>query len=179
METSRTRILDDEDDSDLDENEQDLKGQRRKVTLDPGQLDDLLNFSDENDDECSEFDQLSRQGSIDSILSQDNNNGLDKASPKKKGHQRRHSLTVCETPDLKSLGGTKPRKPPQIVFETQMSNISTTTLSSSGSVTPTSDPGTPKIEANDGLDDESPALAEDSIAQMQARLHAEFMQSVS
>ena len=130
-ENSRTKILDD------DQDEDDLKNaSRRKVTLDPGLVDDLLNFSDEE----SEFEEgLSKQGSLDSILSHEssnwnlNNNQNDcdintttsTSSPtKKRGHQRRHSLTVCETPQPKL------HKPP--LFETQtsqVSNISTNTSS--------------------------------------------------
>ena len=79
---------------------------RRKVTLDPGLLDDLLNFSDEDESDAEET-ELSRQGSLDSIISQEliskqNNNKnpevtQETGSPSKwkKGHQRRHSLTVC------------------------------------------------------------------------------------
>lgn len=172
-ESSRTRILDNHEDN------EDLTGQqRRKVTLDPGQLDDLLNFSDEEE---SDFEQeLSRQGSLDSILSQESIHPKDKESSpsKQKGHQRRHSLTVCETPTFacQNQSSVKPRKPPKLVLETQMSNMSSSTAMSSGSATPTSDPGTPKLEETE---EQQCPLASDSIAQMQARLHAEFLQSVS
>ena len=68
---------------------------------------------------------------------------------------------------------TKPHKPP--LFETQISNISSNL--SSGSATPTSEPGTPICD--DNLEEQNdPALADTSIEQMQARLHAEFLQSV-
>ena len=176
-ESSRTRILDD------DTEEDDIKsGTRRKVTLDPGLLDDLLNFSDEEESETEE--QMSRQGSLDSIMSHESRNVPEspQESPQKtfkKGHQRRHSLTVCETPKRTINEPLKPRKPPQLVFETQTSTISNvSTLSSStsgsGSVTPTSQPMTPKYQRSP-----SPALDQSSLAQMQARLHAEFLQSVS
>ena len=105
MESSRTRILDDQnfDETDLKL----LDSNRRKVTLDPGLLDDLLNFSDEDESDAEET-ELSRQGSLDSIISQEsiskqNNNknpdvSQETGSPSKwkKGHQRRHSLTVCK-----------------------------------------------------------------------------------
>jgi len=166
-ESSRTRILDDEN------LEDDIKsGTRRKVTLDPGLLDDLLNFSDEEESETE--DQLSRQGSLDSIMS-----GVPESPQKspqksfKKGHQRRHSLTVCETPK-RTISESKPRKPP--MFETQtstISNVSVESSSSSGSVTPTSQHSTPKFRQRSP----SPALDESSLAQMQERLHAEFLQS--
>ena len=45
-----------------------------------------------------------------------------------------------------------------------------------GSATPTSQPGTPKFEAVE--ETSKPPLDPSSIAQMQARLHAEFLQSV-
>ena len=45
-----------------------------------------------------------------------------------------------------------------------------------GSATPTSQPGTPKFEAAEEIS--NPLLDSTSIAQMQARLHAEFLQSV-
>ena len=183
MESSRTRILDDDN-----ENEDIKSGTRRKVTLDPGLLDDLLNFSDEDESEVEE-EPLSRQGSLDSIMSHESRTALESSpsqenspvkTPFKKGHQRRHSLTVCETP--KRLVNTietssKPRKPPQLVFETQTSTISNVSTedrtSSSDSVTPTSQHSTPKFRSP------SPALDESSLAQMQERLHAEFLQSVS
>ena len=166
MEISRTKLLD----ADADNKDFKKDSNRREVTLDPGQLDDLLNFSDE--DESDFENELSRQGSLDSILSTENscnNNKSQKSSAENspsKGHKRRHSLTVCETPiNLENL-----RKPPQL--DTQMSTLSNVTLSSeSGSVTPEN--ATPHLESP-----ESPPLASDSIAQMQARLHAEFLQSV-
>ena len=142
MESSRTRLLDDDD---IDHDDDDIKANnnRRKVTLDPGLLDDLLNFSDE-DEELS-----SKQGSLDSIISQEsrsNDIGVpsNDQSPKKRGHQRRHSLTVCETPKRTVVVQQQqqpPRKRPPM-FETQISSISTassSSSSSSGSVTPTSD----------------------------------------
>ena len=62
--------------------------------------------------------------------------------------------------------------------ETQTSTISTASTEgqSSDSVTPTSQYSTPKFE---GGRSPSPALDESSLAQMQERLHAEFLQSVS
>merc|ERR1712223_537237 len=47
-------------------------------------------------------------------------------------------------------------------------------MGSSGSATPTSQPGTPKFEAAEEIS--NPLLDSTSIAQMQARLHAEFSQ---
>ena len=182
VESSRTRILDDDN-----ENEDIQSGTRRKVTLDPGLLDDLLNFSDEEESEPEE--QLSRQGSLDSIMSHESRTAtnLESTSPSretspvktpfKKGHQRRHSLTVCETPKRNSEISNKPRKPPQLVLETQTSTISNVSTedrtSSSDSLTPTSQHSTPQVRSP------SPALDESSLAQMQERLHAEFLQSVS
>ena len=93
--------------------------------MDPSLVSDLLNFSDEESE--IEDNDISRQGSLDSVISVNNNdqyyndqnnsktNGktnkkrlvLDMAlhgtpppSPTTagKGHRRRHSLTVCETP---------------------------------------------------------------------------------
>ena len=184
VESSRTRILDDDN-----ENEDIQSGTRRKVTLDPGLLDDLLNFSDEEESEPEE--QLSRQGSLDSIMSHESRTAtnLESTSPSretspvktpfKKGHQRRHSLTVCETPKRVCTNeiSNKPRKPPQLVLETQTSTISNVSTedrtSSSDSLTPTSQHSTPQVRSP------SPALDESSLAQMQERLHAEFLQSVS
>ena len=102
MESSRTRILDD-DNGDI-EDIRSGNALRRKVTLDPGLLDDLLNFSDEEESEVEE--EMSRQGSLDSIMSRDESRSMESPSKEsspakssfKKGHQRRHSLTVCETP---------------------------------------------------------------------------------
>jgi len=191
MERSRTRILDDEnfDETDL----KSLDTNRRKVTLDPGLLDDLLNFSDEEESDPEDT-ELSRRGSMDSIISQEsinrqNNNKKQQpeatqqetGSPSKwkKGHQRRHSLTVCETPVRTNPNPTnqkqpiKPHKPP--LFETQFSNISSNL--SSGSATPTSEPGTPTCDEEQIDEQTDPVLAETSIEQMQARLHAEFLQS--
>ena len=184
MESSRTRILDD-DNGDI-EDIRSGNALRRKVTLDPGLLDDLLNFSDEEESEVEE--EMSRQGSLDSIMSRDESRSMESPSKEsspakssfKKGHQRRHSLTVCETPKRNNEQPGKPRKPPQLVFETQtstISNVSTSTEDqSSDSVTPTSQYSTPKFE---GARSPSPALDESSLAQMQERLHAEFLQSVS
>ena len=50
---------------------------------------------------------------------------------------------------------------------------------SSGSATPTSEPGTPTCDDEQIDEQTDPVLAETSIEQMQARLHAEFLQSVS
>ena len=185
MESSRTRILDDDNGDDIDAIRSG-NALRRKVTLDPGLLDDLLNFSDEDESEVEE-EQLSRQGSLDSIMSHESRtmeSPSKESSPEKtfkKGHQRRHSLTVCETPKRivnNEQQSGKPRKPPQLVFETQTSTISTASTEgqSSDSVTPTSQYSTPKFE---GGRSPSPALDESSLAQMQERLHAEFLQSVS
>lgn len=187
VESSRTRIMDD-DDEERDDNDEDHKG-RRKVTLDPGLLDDLLNFSDE-DESSDQDEEYSKKGSLDSIFSASGsswnlNNNKDvppsETSPEKVarfGHQRRHSLTVCETPKRVNpdVTSSKPRKPPDLVFSTQISTVSTISTASSGSVTPTSDPTTPTFEGCQSP--ELPALSKSSMAQMQARLHAEFLQSV-
>ena len=88
---------------------------------------------------------------------------------------------VCETPVRTNPNATnqkqpiKPHKPP--LFETQFSNISSNL--SSGSATPTSEPGTPTCDEEQIDEQTDPVLAETSIEQMQARLHAEFLQSVS
>ena len=191
-ESSRTRLLDSHEGQQAIQRTKENNDNRRKVTLDPGLMDDLLNFSDEEiDDQNDDLEGLSRQGSLDSIISQDFNEKSAKDSSQnsspdkshKRGHQRRHSLTVCETPVFGSFDDKRVyyeppldqqrKKPP--MFETQISTLSSNL--SSGSVTPTSDPGTPKFE--DEIEDENLTLAPDSIAQMQARLHAEFLQSVS
>jgi len=182
-ESSRTKLLDDEN---IDHaSAEDFKDARRKVTLDPSLVDDLLNFSDGEESEFEEG--MSKQGSLDSILSHEssnwnllnNNQSCDIATTNntssptksnKRGHQRRHSLTVCETPNMTN----KLHKPP--LFETQTSQISNVSaVTSSGSATPTSQPGTPKFEAAEEIS--NPLLDSTSIAQMQARLHAEFLQS--
>ena len=88
---------------------------------------------------------------------------------------------VCETPVRTNPNPTnqkqpiQPHKPP--LFETQFSNISSNL--SSGSATPTSEPGTPTCDEEQIDEQTDPVLAETSIEQMQARLHAEFLQSVS
>jgi hypothetical protein len=202
VESSRTRLIDDDDDdADYDHRDGSLSNMRRKVTLDPGQLDDLLNFSDD-ESEMGEDEEpvFSRQGSLDSIISHgsswnlNNNSSKDltadntpKQSPtmvKNKGHRRRHSLTVCETPTRVVISSqnvpSERRKPPNLA--TQISTISTVSTSSSRSSTPTTEPTTPTFDMSSKFDpggrNSSEPLASDSMAQLQARLHAEFLQSV-